>query len=32
MPGAAVRIGAAESVEPLEKIAIEVRRHIRGEA
>ncbi len=32
MPGAAVRIGAAESVEPLDRIAVEVRRHIRGEA
>ena len=32
MPGAAVKLGAAESVEPLERIAVEVRRHIRGEA
>ena len=32
MPGAAVKLGAAESVEPLERIAVEVRRNIRGEA
>lgn len=32
MPGAAVKIGAAEVVEPLDRIAVEVRRRIRGEA
>ena len=32
MPGAAVKIGAAMAVEPLGRIAIEVRRHTRGDA
>lgn len=32
MPGAAVKIGAAMVVEPLGRIATEVRRHIRGDA
>ncbi len=32
MPGAAVKMGAAVLVEPLDRIAAEVRRHVRGEA
>jgi two-component system chemotaxis response regulator CheB len=31
MPSAALKLGAVQSVEPLEQIAVEVRRHVRGE-